>query len=895
MRRYSLRRSPDGVQRANARMSGGDRGVRRTGGTLRAVAALLGIFLLALPPSLVVPAASPLAAANRPGWDTSYGNDHFGHWLVDRFGLPAFEYTIDEATDPAAIWNNSSGAHNDFWHQIGNDRVVATAFNHGYVQLWDQERQYRWSNLYEASTNHYAGGFGYVNDGSQAWSTLYSDRPAGASYRRDFGMGYVDKEEVANGLDLDQTVFAPFGNDPVLLSQITMTNTGALTRTYTYVEYWDVNPMVVTATLHGQGASIPQPIAATSFDPASRTLTATPVITPGGPTPHTLFLSSLTDPVVHFETHASAFFGRGGRALPDEVAAGRLSDSTVASPTTGAMFAMQAQVTLPPRQSHTLVYAYGYGDAGTISPLVQRLAQTALTALSSSEAAWSAAVPVLGLPRDQWLSREMAWNYYGLRSSFTSEDVWQAHLPSQGSVYQYDWGMNIAYRDPLQHALPIIYTVPSLARETLSFALRAQPQQGFIPYGFASGGIPFNSFNPGGKLYPDDADLWLLWLASEYVLATRDVTFLSQVFPYLGGTGSDTVYNHLKTAYQHQVNGVGFGPHGEFRMLSGDWGDLEGVNGATESSATTAQAAWVFQYFAQIADLMGDSTFAVQVRAQAKTLVGVTAAQWTGRWFNRGYKGSTPYGVDSLYLNTQPWAILSGAATITQAITDDNNIKTLLSQPSPIGAASESTSQGPSGEGGTGTGSTGGIWYSLNGPTVWAFAALDPALAYQEYKNNTHATYAQAYPTNWWGVLSGPDSYDSFEAGASAGQAFQMDYPVQDTHAHAWPLYDTFKLSGIQPTEAGYTINPHWPFAQFTWNTSVVGVSYGNGRVSGRLHPEGTGTVRMHVRLPASLPGSVAVYVNGAPATSTQGNGFVDWSMPVTQGQDTTWAILPAS
>src|SRR5579885_2334699 len=101
MRRHRLGRSPDRVQRAKARMSGGDRGVRRTGGTLRAVAALLGIFLLALPPSLVVPAASPLAAANRPGWDTSYGNDHFGHWLVDRFGLPAFEYTIDEATDPA--------------------------------------------------------------------------------------------------------------------------------------------------------------------------------------------------------------------------------------------------------------------------------------------------------------------------------------------------------------------------------------------------------------------------------------------------------------------------------------------------------------------------------------------------------------------------------------------------------------------------------------------------------------------------------------------------------------------------------------------------------------------------------------------------------------------------
>lgn len=70
------------------------------------------------------------------------------------------------------------------------------------------------------------------------------------------------------------------------------------------------------------------------------------------------------------------------------------------------------------------------------------------------------------------------------------------------------------------------------------------------------------------------------------------------------------------------------------------------------------------------------------------------ARQWTGHWFNRGYKGSRPYGVDSLYLNAQPWALLDGAASRPQATAVARSIGTLLSDPSPIGAASQSRSQG---------------------------------------------------------------------------------------------------------------------------------------------------------------------------------------------------------
>jgi hypothetical protein len=183
------------------------------------------------------------------------------------------------------------------------------------------------------------------------------------------------------------------------------------------------------------------------------------------------------------------------------------------------------------------------------------------------------------------------------------------------------------------------------------------------------------------------------------------------------------------------------------------------------------------------------------------------------------------------------------------------------------------------------------VWYALNGPLVWAFAAVAPELAYREYKANTHASYAQAYPDNWFGVLAGPDAYDSFEA-SSAGQASIMDYPVQNPHAHAWQLYDTLKLAGIQPTKAGYTIDPHWPFQNFSWSSATVGVSCGADRVSGHLRSLGSGAVDLHVRLPGEASGPVAVCVDGKPTQAQISGGVASFRMHLGKGHASRWAVV---
>ncbi len=59
--------------------------------------------------------------------------------------------------------------------------------------------------------------------------------------RRYFGVGYMEKETCVDGWRIVERVEAPPGDIPVLLSLVSVANTGNLPREITLVEYWGVN------------------------------------------------------------------------------------------------------------------------------------------------------------------------------------------------------------------------------------------------------------------------------------------------------------------------------------------------------------------------------------------------------------------------------------------------------------------------------------------------------------------------------------------------------------------------------------------------------------------------------------------------------------------------------
>ena len=209
---------------------------------------------------------------------------------------------------------------------------------------------------------------------------------------------------------------------------------------------------------------------------------------------------------------------------------------------------------------------------------------------------------------------------------------------SQGGYYQYgNFGSQIAYRDPLQHMLPMIYAAPRVARDVLLYSAGQQPRGGYIPYGTRSLCRP-------AELDPsNDMDLWLLWSAAEYGLATRDLpTFRARV-PYADG-GSASLWAHLKRAYAHQESLRG--PNGGYRTTStGDWSDFSGAFlNMTESTLVSAQLAYVYPRLAELADARGDRALARTLRARGAELRAYQRTQWTGRWYTRGYSGDSRIG-----------------------------------------------------------------------------------------------------------------------------------------------------------------------------------------------------------------------------------------------------------
>ena len=840
---------------------------------------------------------------------SSYGAGVFGAWGVDRFGLPSYSYRINELTSPFAPQSELAG-NRDAWHQVGNDHVIADAFNHGWTRLWSQDRRWEWTNQYAPSSDHFTGGFGYLRVGKRTISTLYDDRPRGARTQRVFGVGYYAKRLRTSGLDIRDVVYAPFGDDPLLLHDVTLRNKTRKRKKVSWFEYWDVNPyqQSIKTNLGFGGAA---------YDRSRRMLSVAQLPDSEDQDPLSIFAVALKGPVNGFETSTQSFFGGGGRARPAEVARDRLSGTLASENPEGAtgqtLFAFRARLTLRPHRSVTLRYGYGAAHPVRIKTLVAKY-RKARKPLRASERAWARWLPraVLG-PNRAWLSRELQWDAYTLRSGASYEDCQGRHIISQGGYYQYDNAFQGAFRDPLQHVLPIIYSDPALARDVLIYSAQEQPPgSGQIPYAMVEN---CKRFDLGTS---DDLDLWLLYAASEYGLATRDFGFFDKDVRYQG-SGSASLWDHLKLAYQHQE--AQLGPHGDYLTgTTGDWSDFatEFLQ-MTESNLVTAQLAYVYPRLAQLADVRGDHAFASQLRASGKRDLATVRREWTGRgWYSRGYSGIQQLGRGAIFGEPQPWAMLAAAPSAKQARTLVANIRRFLTgvgAPRQLhGPAKTGSSQSPSTDDpevtersnpaiGQYVGTrnavwVGGSWYAINGVLAWGLGTLQgvvphaTAYAFDEFRRNTLAAHAHAFPRHWDGIISVDDVCRSFYSASpqQCGTGLSTNYEGQIMHQPAWSLYDAIKLAGVDPTSSGYTIAPHLPFGRFSLRFPDVGVAYGARCARGYLTLARNASIRLNVKLPAGT-GQVVTWVNGHRVGHSLHGGSVSFPLAGRAGHAADWAV----
>ena len=906
----------------------------------------------------------------------AFGSGNFGKWINDEQGLPAYQYTCNHLEDPKAITktNKQWRPENEHLHQVGNDRVVGVASNYGHIQLRQDEGSPKFLNDYNPDENQYAGGFGYLTDGNAVLSTFYPGNSE--SFERIFGMGYYRKTVKGQGLKADQTIFAPFGDDPLLISEVTITNERDTPVTVSWTEYWGCQTYqfsfkalaraLASKKIHPnhyrrqmskrfshnfsvfnknsgliddqmfRGNSLGDRVVWGSLSFAlkfvGKALTGGRSVKP--PVKEAvledtnlppIFLISLDDSFDACGTDATAFFGEGGVQAPD----GLNNLNFLQSNNSASGLFLQRKLQLQPNESKTIRFAYGYLPEGfELRSLIEKYSDNDTFAKSCN--LWKKDRIELELNGEEWVDRELSWHNYYLRSNLTFDSFFKEYIQSQGHVYQYIIGFQGAARDPLQHALPFIYTEGNIVKAVLRYTLKTVTADGEIPYGIVGSGMVMPS-----PFRPSDQEMWLLWLASEYVLANRDKEFLDEILPtypvYGKKAGSASVRELLARCYRHLVNETGTGRHGLQRLSNGDWNDAmvigyapqeehENVEEVGESVLNAAMAGYALDIYSRLLEYIDDSKFAEEVRDYTEKQRQAVREQWTGKWFKRAWLTEEIgwIGEDNLWLEPQPWAIIGGAADSEMAKILSQSIDDLLRKPTKAGAIILAKPDEKM-VGAPGTGTNSGVWPSINGTLIWALALVNGEMGWDEWKKNSQAVRAESYPDVWYDIWSGPDTYNSdlanrpgetmlsADSGLIDGEMDESDeeyttggflgvnwtdFPVMNMHPHAWPLYTISKLLGIEFNEKGMDLAPTLPKESYRFSSPLFELIKSKEGYSGKYNPLGSGKWRINFRLDEKELGRFSsLIINGKEIEITRENGMIIVEGDSSPGSPLQWAL----
>jgi hypothetical protein len=717
----------------------------------------------------------------------------YGRWLR-RGGLPAFVYAADHETLAGAEWDPIlAPLTRRHWLMVGNPAIRLQVANDGTVALFDEGDGLRWLTAPDPAGT---GVSVIIESDGTTWGSDYAQRGGEVVPLRTFGPTWFEVVDQRAGLTLERLVLCPEGERPWVLVRVRLRLAAdASARIVSHIERWALRPRfcnfllspeqrrlnaeravsyVLTPRLHGIEAAeqFASPNAGGPIGAAARTLI--------GP-PATLRLEYV-----------------GGRAVPVTTAQGS------PHPT------LESRIVVPlrPGQTHELWFRFGRADDEVIDPA---------RVLYDSRRGLARRLPRAGAALAPEARHEIPWHAALLTGGLGVDRVIGGHTLNQGSAYAYTICFNGAARDPLQHALPLVYLDPPRALSVLRNTCAWADVDGDLPYALDPAKIPASL-----GFRPSDQNLWALWLAAEYAAATGDLTAFDTALAYHPSRAAEPVplREHLRRQFRFFVDEVGRGEGDHVRILNADWNDVaisdSGVDRETMierggSVLNSAMASWVLGVFGGLAERLGETALATEARSEAEALRLLVAQAWNGRWFHRAYApGAGPVGDDDCWLEVQPWALLCGAADAHQAESLLATIDGGHRAGSPVGTRLRWPAPPEQVENGTwGDGTSGGIWYAIDMTLVWAAARIAPQLAWDAWRRMSLAAHSAAYPTIWEGTLSGPDSWNGPESTrpgrtwAAPPVLAMQTYPVNNNHSHAQPILAYLRLLGVEPTPRG--------------------------------------------------------------------------------------------
>ena len=410
---------------------------------------------------------------------------------------------------------------------------------------------------------------------------------------------------------------------------------------------------------------------------------------------------------------------------------------------------------------------------------------------SVARARWAPELVNASVESEPWLSREMSWHSFMLQATPTFDTYFNETIIDQGTAYRYAAGFQGAIRDPVQHALPLIHSRPGIVRAVLRYSLMEQQPAVHEPPGSATDPVfvPDSMIGSGvvrpNTPAPDDFELYILHLATEYVSATKDVEFLAEPVHKYGETSRRTVLEALLEAADFTMDVVHKGPHGLLRLLSSDWDDgfkpPPDAEPVSESVLTSALAAYMLPRWAQLLRSVSPKHSAAAAKAEDFGLSlkeAIFAQAWNGRWLRRAWLGedikwvgTSPAEVGNgtnvtLYSAQVGWALLANVFE-GHAAEEAVQIKQLHEQcrgkdwTLGFGYRCNNTLDPRPGS---------GMWPAVNHVTLMGLAMRNRTdEAWTEWRRNSLHWQASVNPDQWLGQWTSSDTVDGAGSWGHAG------------------------------------------------------------------------------------------------------------------------------
>jgi len=888
------------------------------------------------------------------------GSGHLGRWSVDAAGLPAYDFAVDERCDPAAhAYSPRPTPLRDPIHLIGNGRgLVAMAHASGGVEIYTQDRGHKWINHVDTWIDplnadyppQLGGGFNYYVVGAQSparvGSTRFEDLPVNralAMQTRRFGVGYVETVTHDAGITLRRRVFAPDADARALVAEVTAENPTNQPQHYALVEFWDVNLHQITLELvtsdvglsgvtegidrrrRAFAAQFTQHAEWRAADRVAVVRTTAKSLPPTAQNrldvsradyfPDPVYLAVLDDAVPDAVWLDDRELWDGTTRTPPAAVAAAGDATARAADLDGdgqhAVLALRVPVDVPAHGALTRRFAFGYvpggGDPG---PAVAELRARAGNLRADTDAGWRrrvvwAAFP--GLADAGVVQRELAWAAYNAVANTTFDEYRGVRLLGQGGAYKYIHGLDGAMGDLALFAEAVVLIDPDIARDTLAYALATQlsgAQRTPWRFPYATTGV--GAFSDV-IIYTQRSDAYYFLPAAigRYVGLTRDRGFLTRSVPYWPRTDvqSGTVLDHVQHALDYGTQTLGFGARGLVAIGTGDYAD--GIDSLATEPATptgtssTYNAGALVYGFPLAADVIEsqDAALAARLRALATSQAAALLARaWQGHYFYRGFVDSgNPLAPQIFFLEPQVFPVLAGIVDDARRDLALGEVVTRLE--TSIGALSNVAIGSESGVGGPDRPLIGGIWPVANAWLTGAYARRSAAEAWSSFTRNTLAAHAEKYPDLWYGIWTGPDSFNGpdnerpGEADAHTVTAL-TDYPALNAHMHTSPLRALMDIVGVTGTRDGLRIMPRLPTETFAVDWPRL-QAHGTPRsIDGAVVAATDGPLTLEVALPSGLRGdAVRVTADGSETTATVVDDVVRFVLPGRAGVAVPWRI----